>query len=98
MQLSNATLLSLLPSHLRPRSSENESCTNELSPLKARVFALARSMAAEMSASNPNLFPSFLVNPMIEGKLLPELAALEDDQLRAMLTKARDFIGELLNE
>jgi hypothetical protein len=51
-----------------------------------------------MSASNPNLFPSFLVNPMIEGKLLPELAALEDDQLRAMLTKARDFIGELLNE
>lgn len=55
-------------------------------------------MAQEMAKAQPHLFPAFIVEPMIQGKLLPELEKLPEEQLRAMLAKARDFIGEMLRE
>jgi hypothetical protein len=55
-------------------------------------------MAQEMAGESNGFISRWALTQIIEGKILPKLYQLSDEELRAMLGRARDFMGELLSE
>lgn len=96
MKISGAGLLSLLSSSTATQSLESESNKTELSPLKQRLTALVWHMASEMAGETNGFISQWALRQIIEGKILPKLYQLSDEELRVMLGRARDFMGELL--
>lgn len=98
MKISASGVLSLLSSSTATQSSESESSKIDLSPLKQRLTALVWHMAQEMAGESNGFISRWALTQIIEGKILPKLYQLSDEELRAMLGRARDFMGELLSE
>lgn len=98
MKISASGLLSLLsPSTVTP-SSEEEYAKIALSPLKQKLTRLVWHMAEEMGSESAGLISQWALRQIIEGKILPKLYQLSDEELRTMMGRARDFMGELLSE
>lgn len=98
MKISAGGLLSLLSPSISTPSSDEESAKIKLSPLKQRLTALVWYMAEEMGAESSGFISQWALRQIIEGKILPRLYQLSDDELRTMLIRARDFMGELTSE
>lgn len=97
MPISGASLLSLLsPSTATPSSVEG-SKKIELSPIKARLTALVWEMAEQMRDES-GFISKWAVSQIVESRILPKLYQLSDDELRTMMMRARDFMGDLLSE